>query len=619
VIGRIIDNYEIRSLLGEGDVGAVYLCEHTFITRRVAVKVLRRPFCQDEAKVARFMSDARAVNNLGHPEIAHIVDMGRLSPDVGQIEDDGAGLPYVMREWVDGETLAQRIGRAGRVPLYEATAIAKQACAALIATHGAGIVHGDLKPENFLLGDALRGARLKLLDFGVVHLRDGGAAPDMREDVRALGAILQAMLAGPSPNPDLPRWMERIIERAAGLEPETPFETMSALAAALDDGPHVRVTAEARAAVAAAPSGEGVPAMDPAPLPGMTAASPPAMSLDPALGAAADPQAAPEASLDAGASGSGTITPRVWVDADADDPRASMITPPPAAIAPAPMFAAVAPAALTNGAAWPPAPAAPQTTATRATPTRPRKTLEELRRTLQQASSRRDTPAYPFLVPSPPPTPLPDPRAGKPFSQMLAPRRSRLKMVVGAAALLGAGYLWAPWSPRNRTQNLPPPVATERAVAAPVAPAPPAPVPPPPAPAAPAEQPRAAATAPAPAAQASADDAPTRTARNPRSISWEIAPENAPSRPPRQTAAAKADKPTASEKPARPEKAAPTEKPVRPEKAAPTEKPARPDKSARTDDGDKAERPTKAAPADRADRAPASPRAPGAPTPMDKW
>jgi serine/threonine protein kinase len=596
VIGRIIDNYEIRSLLGEGEVGAVYLCEHTFITRRVAVKVLRRPFCQDEAKVARFMSDARAVNNLGHPEIAHIVEMGRLPPDVGQTEDDGAGLPYVMREWVDGETLAQRIGRAGKVPLYEATAIAKQACAALIATHAAGIVHGDLKPENFLLGDALRGARLKLLDFGIVHLRGGETAPDVSNDVRALGAILQAMLAGPSPNPDLPRWMERIIERAAGLEPETRFETMSALAAALDDGPHVRVTAEARAVVAAAPSGEGVPAMEPAPLPGMTAASPTAMTLEPALANAAEPQAVPEASADAAASASGPTTPRVWVDADADDPRASMITPPPAAIAPAPMFAAGAPAALTSGAAWPPAPAAPQTTATRATPTRPRKTLEELRRTLQQASSRRDTPAYPFLVPSPPPTPLPDPRAGKPFSQMLAPRRSRFKVVVGAAALLGAGYLWAPWSPRNRPQNLPPPVATERAVAAPVAPAPVAPVPPAPAPAAPPERPRAAAPAPAPAAQAAGDDAAGRAARNPRSISWEIVPENAPARPPRPSSAAKSEKPTASEKPARPEK------------------------SARADDGDKADRPSKAARADRADRAaPASPHAPGAPTPMDKW
>jgi serine/threonine protein kinase len=276
VIGRIIDNYEIRSLLGEGEVGSVYLCEHTFITRRVAIKVLRRAFSQDEAKVARFMGDARAANNLGHPEIAHIVDMGRLAPEVGQSEDGAAGLPYVMREWLDGETLAQRIGRLGKVPLYEAVGIAKQACAALIATHAAGIVHGDLKPENFLLGDGLRGARLKLLDFGIAHLRDAAAPLDVRADVRALGAILQAMLAGPSPNPDLPRWMERIIERADGQEPETRFETMAALAAALDDGPHVRVTAEARAAAIAAPAGESGPAMTPTPLPGMT---PPATDL----------------------------------------------------------------------------------------------------------------------------------------------------------------------------------------------------------------------------------------------------------------------------------------------------------------------------------------------------
>ena len=635
MIGRIIDNYEIRSLLGEGEVGAVYLCEHTFITRRVAVKVLHRQFCQDEAKVARFMAEARAANNLGHPEIAHIVDLGRLQQEVGQTEDSDAGLPYVMREWLDGETLAQRIGRLGKVPLYEATGIAKQACAALIAAHAAGIVHGDLKPENFLLGDALRGARLKLLDFGIVHLHPADAAIDARTDVRALGSILQAMLAGPSPNPDLPRWMERIIERALGLDPEARFETMAALAGALDDGPHVRVTAEARAAAAA---GESGPAGAPAPLPGMTAATNAANG--PASAHAVDAPAVDAEKVDA-------TTPQLWAGADADDPRANMITPPPVVVTsftgatrvgsgpalpdpyhrggrgtlsgsrtstpttPAAAFAATAVAATL---------ASTKTTAPRPTPTRPRKTLEELRRTLQQASSRRDTPAYPFLVPSPPPTPLPDPRAGGPFSQMLAPRRSRLKVVVGAALLLGAGYFWAPWSPHRPQSPASPPVATERAIAAPVVPPPPATAaaaPPerPTAASAPATRPAAApkltpAAAPSPAV--SAEASPTRAGRNPPSISWEITPENALVRPARQPSAAKpADKPASVEKPARPDK------------SASAEKPARPDKPARTVDSEAAlpsERPEKAARVEKPARpAPANPRAPGAPAPMDKW
>jgi hypothetical protein len=662
VIGRIIDNYEIRSLLGEGEVGSVYLCEHTFITRRVAIKVLRRAYSQDEAKVARFMADARAANNLGHPEIAHIVDMGRLAPEVGQSEDGAVGLPYVMREWLDGETLAQRIGRLGKVPLYEAVGIAKQACAALVATHAAGIVHGDLKPENFLLGDGLRGARLKLLDFGIAHLRDTAAPLDVRTDVRALGAILQAMLAGPSPNPDLPRWMERIIERADGQEPETRFETMAALAAALEDGPHVRVTAEARAAAIAAPAGESA-ASTPTPLPGMT---PPAIDVgdvgvgDVSVGDA--PVADGRQIADA--------TPRLWAAADADDPRASMITPPPvanadagastppppvvtatapAATAPWPAAAApvltapwpaitVTPAVTAPPASWPatttpavtataapwPAATAPALTAppvTRPTPTRPRKTLEELRRTLQQASSRRDTPAYPFLVPSPPPTPLPDPRAQGPFSHMLEPRRSRRKVVVGAALLLAAGYLWAPWSPRNRLHNPPPPVATERAVAAPVAPPPPAtaatttnerPTDPPAAPAAlPAPAPAAKATPAAPATTATADPKSDRAPRNPPAISWEITPENAIKRPSRQPNDSQAGKPAAPEKPARPERPVSSAKPARPVRPA----------HADADDSEAtspSERPAKAARAEKPSR-PASPRAPGAATPMDKW
>src|SRR6185312_9699503 len=153
-----INNYEIRAQIGEGGTGTVYVAEHCFMARKAAVKVLRRTYVQDEWMVALFMNEARAANAIGHPNIIDIIDVGRLAD----------GQPYLMMEFLAGESLAQRIGRIHRLPIADALDFAAQAAAALAVAHDKGIVHRDLKPENlFLIPDLTMpgGERVKVLDF----------------------------------------------------------------------------------------------------------------------------------------------------------------------------------------------------------------------------------------------------------------------------------------------------------------------------------------------------------------------------------------------------------------------------------------------------------------------
>jgi eukaryotic-like serine/threonine-protein kinase len=220
VIGQRINNYEIVSLLGEGGMGSVYLATHPFMGRKAAVKVLRRELVEDRSLVERFMNEARAANAIRHPNIIDIMDVGLLP----------SGVPYLMMEYLEGQTLAQRIQASGTIPAAETIDLAVQTVAALGAAHKKGIVHRDLKPENlFLVPDEERvhGARVKVLDFGIAKLRgelagnsaktqDGalmGTPPymspeqcrglmneiDERTDVYAMGIIIYQMLCGAPP------------------------------------------------------------------------------------------------------------------------------------------------------------------------------------------------------------------------------------------------------------------------------------------------------------------------------------------------------------------------------------------------------------------------------------
>jgi serine/threonine protein kinase len=99
LIGERVNNYQVLSLLGEGGMGAVYLAEHPFMGRKAAIKVLRRELAEDSGLVQRFMNEARAANAIHHPNIIDIIDVGQLP----------SGVPYLMMEFLDGESLAKRI------------------------------------------------------------------------------------------------------------------------------------------------------------------------------------------------------------------------------------------------------------------------------------------------------------------------------------------------------------------------------------------------------------------------------------------------------------------------------------------------------------------------------
>jgi len=154
-VGQIIGHYEVLSTLGKGGMGEVYLAQDTKLSRRVALKVLPGAFTQDQERLHRFKQEARAVSALNHPNIITIFEIGEAD-----------GRHYIVTEFIEGETLRQRIA-VGPFKLGETLHIAEQIASALAAAHGTGIVHRDIKPENIMLR---RDDIVKVLDFGLAKL-----------------------------------------------------------------------------------------------------------------------------------------------------------------------------------------------------------------------------------------------------------------------------------------------------------------------------------------------------------------------------------------------------------------------------------------------------------------
>jgi len=158
--GEIIDGkYRIVRLIGEGGMGAVYEGENTRIHRRVAIKVLHSGVAEQGEAVARFEREAQAAGRIGSEHIVEVLDLGTLAN----------GERYMVMEFLDGESLGQRIKTRGMLAPGELCPIAHQLMEGLAAAHAAGIIHRDLKPDNvFLLKN--RGGKadfVKLVDFGI--------------------------------------------------------------------------------------------------------------------------------------------------------------------------------------------------------------------------------------------------------------------------------------------------------------------------------------------------------------------------------------------------------------------------------------------------------------------
>ena len=165
--GTKLGRYEIRSKIGEGGMGEVYLARDTQLDRLVAVKILPAQIALDQQRLHRFLQEARAAAALSHPNIAHIYEIG---------EADGGY--FIAMEYVEGLPLEQKIG--GRpLATHESLDIAMQIADALDEAHGKGITHRDIKSSNIMITP--RG-RVKVLDFGLAKVTQAAGAPEQISD-----------------------------------------------------------------------------------------------------------------------------------------------------------------------------------------------------------------------------------------------------------------------------------------------------------------------------------------------------------------------------------------------------------------------------------------------------
>jgi eukaryotic-like serine/threonine-protein kinase len=271
-----IGHYEIHRRIGAGGMGDVYAAEHKALGRRVAIKVLRRKFLEEESVVQRFLREGKLAARLRHP---HIVDV----TDSAVIE----GVPCLVMELLEGEALVDKVERENGIEAQELVDIALPIVAALDHAHGEGVLHRDLKPGNVFLARGWNGEMIpKLLDFGISKsmgesqtsaltsatgflgtpryaapevIRGGSANGDARSDQYSFGLVLYEASTGQKPfmdsgagllalaraigsghtkkpreiKPEIPEALERVIRRAMAVLPDDRYPSMAALGAAL--------------------------------------------------------------------------------------------------------------------------------------------------------------------------------------------------------------------------------------------------------------------------------------------------------------------------------------------------------------------------------------------------
>ncbi len=163
----LLGKYEIEGLLGQGGMGAVWRARHAMTGRKLAIKTLDESYVDNQAVVQRFGREARAASACQHPGIVEVLDLD-------QTEE---GIPFLVMEFLEGENLARRIERRGRLAQDEIVDLGTKLLEALEAAHGSGIIHRDLKPENiYVVPAGRRGELVKILDFGISHKSDEAAA-----------------------------------------------------------------------------------------------------------------------------------------------------------------------------------------------------------------------------------------------------------------------------------------------------------------------------------------------------------------------------------------------------------------------------------------------------------
>jgi eukaryotic-like serine/threonine-protein kinase len=258
--------YQLEHPLGQGGMARVYLGRDVELDRPVAVKLIAEALADDESFHARFLREARLAARLSHPNVVQIYDVG---------EDKGR--PFIVMEYVEGETLADELARAGPLAPADAVARAVDCCAGLEHAHAAGLVHRDIKPRNLL---RRHDGVVKIADFGIARAQDGtrltevgsvmgtaayiapeqaaGEEVTAAADLYALGAILYELLTGTPPHGTgtaseiLLRHREAIVTPVRDLAPEVPPALEAIVMRCLARDPRYRPSSAAALAYALA-------------------------------------------------------------------------------------------------------------------------------------------------------------------------------------------------------------------------------------------------------------------------------------------------------------------------------------------------------------------------------
>jgi serine/threonine protein kinase len=220
---RSVGNYDLLEKIAEGGMGAIYRGRNRLTGDLVAVKIMPPHMAANPVLLRRFEQEFRAASRLDHPNVVRALDFG-----------DAGSCPYLVMEYVEGESLGQKLEREGRMPEAEAIRVIAQVAQGLHRAHKHNLVHRDVKPDNILIG---RDGVAKLADLGLVkevetdlnltrtgrglgtphfmapeQFRNAKGA-DVRCDVYSLGATLYMMVTGELPfkaNGPLEAWMKKI-------------------------------------------------------------------------------------------------------------------------------------------------------------------------------------------------------------------------------------------------------------------------------------------------------------------------------------------------------------------------------------------------------------------------
>ena len=276
-IGDVIDGrYRIVQLLGVGGMGCVFEAHQVHLNQRVALKFILPSMVTESSAVGRFLREARAAARLVTPHVCHVLDLGTLP----------SGTPFLAMEYLEGETVEQRLVREGPFPVTLAVRAIIEVLEALSEAHGLGIVHRDLKPANLFFARVASGAEVvKVLDFGIaksVHpdIEHGlattaasmvlgsphymapeqlqpGTQVDARGDLWSIGCVLYQLLTGQLPftgqtlvdvmyaigrhtpdpirarRPDVSPALESVVMRCLSKSPAQRPESVEVLRAAL--------------------------------------------------------------------------------------------------------------------------------------------------------------------------------------------------------------------------------------------------------------------------------------------------------------------------------------------------------------------------------------------------